>query len=76
VSQNVTVNQSNIDLGDTTYVDGHFVAAHDPAAYLDSDGDGVVDAQDPDDAEEGPVAIEPGAFDGEFEDVDESNADQ
>ena len=72
VSQNVTVNQGFIDLGDTTYIDGRFVAASDPEQFLDSDGDGVVDAQDPDDADEGPVAIEPDAFDGDFDEVDET----
>jgi len=71
VSQNVTVNQY-VDLGDTTYVGGVYMAAHDPDEFLDSDGDGVVDAQDPDDVDDDAdvVAIDAGAFDGDFEDVE------
>jgi hypothetical protein len=74
VSQNVTVNQY-VDLGDTTYVDGVYLAAHDPDEFMDSDGDGTVDAQDPDDVDEDVVAIDAGAFDGEFEDIDDGSVD-
>jgi hypothetical protein len=79
VSQNVVItNQSQyVDLGDTSYVNGAFVAASDPYAYLDSDGDGVVDDQDADPgvdlADDGDVVAEQQAFEGEgdFADVDE-----
>ena len=85
VSQNVVVNQQFIDLGEPSYVGGVFVAATDPAAYLDSDGDGIFDAQDadddgdgvpdlqdPDDNEDNIVA-DASAFDGDFEEIDEGD---
>ena len=76
VSQNVIVNQNNqsqyIDLGDTNYVDGQYVAAYDPYAYLDSDGDGTPDEQDDDGAVDVSVAVDQQSFSGDFDDVDES----
>jgi hypothetical protein len=88
VSQQVVVNQQYIELGEPTYVGGFFVAAYDPELYMDNDGDGTPDAQDldddgdgmadlqdPDDAGDGIVA-DASAFDGDFEEVDESAFDQ
>ncbi|MDQ3366217.1 MAG: hypothetical protein M3680_12390 [Myxococcota bacterium] len=70
LSQNVVVNQhTHVDLGEPTYVGGVYVAAHDPEAYLDSDGDGLVDAQDPDDVDDDQLVADAGAFEGDFEDV-------
>jgi len=63
VSQNVVVNQSYVELGETTYVGGVYVAAYDPGSFLDSDGDGEVDAQDVDDVEDAPMAFDESAFD-------------
>ena len=87
VTQQVVVNQQFIDLGEPTYVGGVFVAAYDPEAYLDSDGDGTLDfqdldddgdgmgdIQDPDDTEDHIIA-DASAFDGDFEEVDESQFD-
>lgn len=74
VSQNVVITNQNqyVDLGDTNYVNGAFVAASDPYAYLDSDGDGVVDEQDEDPGTEDPgVVAEQQTFEGDFDDVDE-----
>lgn len=80
LSQNVVVNQQYIDLGQPTYVGGVYVAATDPGAYMDSDGDGIVDEQDPDDdgdgmadaqdPDEADVVADASAFSGDFEDVD------
>ena len=77
VSQNVIVNQNNqnqyVDLGDTNYVNGQYVAAYDPYAYLDSDGDGIVDDQDSDAGLDQAVAVDEQSFDGgDFDDIDES----
>jgi len=76
VSQNVVVNQQFVDLGEPTYVGGVFVAQQDPEVYLDSDGDGLVDAQDPDDVDEEEVAMgDEAVFEGEFDEVDEGEDD-
>ena len=74
VSQNVVVNQSFVDLGEPTYVGGVFVAAYDPETYLDSDGDGTVDAQDPDDVDDDLAMVEASMFEGEFEEVADEEA--
>ncbi len=74
VSQNVVVQQSSyVDLGDTTYVGGVYVAANDPEMYLDSDGDGTVDAQDPDDVGGDDPAVDAGAFEGDADEIDEGD---
>ena len=78
VSQNVVVNQQQfVDLGEPVFVGGVFVASHDPAAYLDSDGDGAVDAADPDaDVDEPTDAYaNQDAFSGDFDDSAESYDD-
>ncbi|HEY5926991.1 MAG TPA: hypothetical protein VIV11_35130 [Kofleriaceae bacterium] len=84
VSQNVVVNQQYIDLGEPSFVGGVFVAAYDPEVYLDSDGDGMTDAQDLDDDGDGMgdlqdpddsdvnIVADASAFDGDFEDIDAS----
>jgi hypothetical protein len=75
VSQNVVVNQY-VDLGETTYVGGVYVAAYDPEVYLDSDGDGTVDAQDPDDVDE-EVSFDASAFEeADVEDIGEVVEDE
>jgi hypothetical protein len=79
VSQNVVVNQPYIDLGDTTYVGGTYVAAYDPGAFLDSDGDGEVDAVDADDIEAVPLSVDEAIFDApdagdELDEVDDADA--
>ena len=73
VSQNVVVNQSYVELGETTYVDGVYVAAYDPGTFLDSDGDGEVDAQDVDDVEYEAMSVDESAFEGA--DVEDAGAD-
>ncbi|MBA3818826.1 MAG: hypothetical protein H0X17_08035 [Deltaproteobacteria bacterium] len=74
LSQNVVVNQhTHVDLGEPTYVGGVYVAAHDPEAYLDSDADGLVDAQDPDDLDDDQLVADAGAFEGDFEEVPEDD---
>lgn len=86
LSQNVLVNQQFIDLGEPTYIGGVYVAAADPEQYLDSDGDGTIDAQDVDDDGDGiadaqdpdendgaGIVADSSAFEeGDFEDIDES----
>jgi hypothetical protein len=71
ISQNVVVQQQYVDLGEPTYVGGVFVATYDPEAYFDSDGDGTVDAQDPDDVDDDAWVADAGAFEGDFEDYQE-----
>ena len=79
LSQNVVVNQQFIELGEPTYAGGAFVAAADPLMYMDSDGDGTVDAQDLDDDGDGTadaqdpddsdVVADSSMFAGDFEDA-------
>ncbi len=72
VSQNVIVDQQYVDLGEPTYVDGFYVAAYDPGIYMDSDGDGIVDAQDNDAGiDDEYTTVDANAWQGEFDDVDE-----
>ncbi len=75
VSQNVVVtqNQQFVDLGDTNYVNGTYVAVNDPYAYLDSDGDGIVDEQDADSRVDDDLAIDVDAqsFTGDFDELAE-----
>jgi hypothetical protein len=74
VTQNVVLQQSAyVDLGDTTYVDGVYVAANDPETYLDSDGDGTVDAQDPDEVDQQEPVVDAGAFEGDADEIDEGD---
>jgi hypothetical protein len=73
VSQNVVINQNQyVDLGEPAYVGGVFVAAYDPETFLDSDGDGLVDAQDPDDVDDDGLIVAEASFEGDFEDVDDA----
>ncbi|CAN5652713.1 hypothetical protein BH11MYX1_BH11MYX1_57730 [soil metagenome] len=76
VSQSVVVNQNQqhqyVDLGDTNYVNGTYVAVNDPYAYLDSDGDGIVDEQDADSrGDDLGMDVDAHAFAGDFDDVDQ-----